>query len=92
MNHKTEFIYRSGQEVRWMQKSQMIDHPEGKMGRYGMLKIMRTIELSGKIIHQNIIGYDIKPHGRHYTISVPEEVIIGLYKKNNKKENNGKKD
>ena len=73
--------YKNGQEVSWMQKHQMIDHPEGKMGRYGMLKVMRTIELSGKIIHQNINGYDIKPNGRPYTISVPENVIIGLYNK-----------
>ncbi len=68
--------YRSGQEVKWMQPNQFIDHPEGKTHpKYGMLKIMRTIELTGIIQHTNANGYDILPHGRNYTISVKEENI-----------------
>jgi len=66
--------FKSGDRVKWMQKNQMVDHPEGRSHPvYGMLKVMRTIELYGAIQHTNSVGYDVLVDNRGYTMSVKEE-------------------
>jgi hypothetical protein len=66
--------FTAGTRIKWMQPNQMVDHPEGKTDRKGdMLKVMRTIELTGIIQHGNTGGYSVLPDDRQYTMSVPEE-------------------
>ncbi len=73
LNYKDK-RFKAGQKIKWMQPNQMVDHPEGKLDRKGnMLKVMRTIELTGEIIHTNAPGYEVQPTDRSYTMSVPEE-------------------
>jgi len=74
LNHK-EKRFSVGQRIKWMQKNQMIDHPQGKTDRKGqILKVMRTIELQGEIVHTNAPGYEVQPDDRSYTMSVAEEL------------------
>jgi len=73
LNYK-EKRFKAGKKIKWMQPNQMVDHPEGKCDRKGnILKVMRTIELTGIIQHGNTGGYSVLPDDRNYTMSVPEE-------------------
>jgi len=74
LNYK-EKRFTTGTRIKWMQPNQMVDHPEGKCDRKGnILKVMRTIELQGIIIHTNAPGYEVRPDDRQYNMSVPEEM------------------
>jgi len=65
--------FKSGDHVKWMEKNQFVDNPEGKIGRHGMLSVMRTIELTGIVQNRNAVGYDVMVDGRHYTMCVMED-------------------
>jgi hypothetical protein len=69
--------YRNGERITWMQKNQLIPRPDGKLSWVDNrpLCIMRTIELSGEVKHQNCVGYDVMVDGRGYTMCVKEEQI-----------------
>jgi len=76
INHK-EKRFSAGQRIQWMQKNQMVPHPQGKTDRKGdILPVMRTKQLTGTIIHTNIGGYEVKPDDRAYHMNVSEELAV----------------